>query len=176
MNFIKNFGTSEFLVNLSKKIPVWKQIITPSIDIDWGNSLAYVSDLSNIKSYSYGGVRINRKTKNFEYLLDGNNVDITEFNVKIKIKDVLQQTDIATKKIIINRGSKDDEDDDNGNIDSNSYLNTNTNVNLHTNTNTNTLIISSTSLPTNAPSVNQGGTTALVDTQPEDEKICNGQG
>lgn len=42
-----------------------------------------------------------KKTKNFNYLFNEDNTGITEFDVKIEIKDILQRTNNATKKIIV---------------------------------------------------------------------------
>jgi len=59
VNFIKSHGTGPFLMKMAKMFPVWKRILAPSSAIDWSRTLAYVTDLSTVKSYSYGGIRVN---------------------------------------------------------------------------------------------------------------------
>jgi len=53
---LENFG-AKFL----KHIPSLRESYLKSSTIDWRNTIACTSDLSGIKSYSYGGIRINRK-------------------------------------------------------------------------------------------------------------------
>ena len=83
MHFVKDYGAGYYLMKLSQMFPKWKQILSPSSDIDWERSLAYVSDLSTVKSYSYGGIRINKNIKNVgrEDLID------TILNILSDIKD-----------------------------------------------------------------------------------------
>ncbi len=57
---VRRFGTTPWMMKLSKRFPVWKKLLAPSSSIDWDQTQAYVSDLSTVKSYSYGGIRINR--------------------------------------------------------------------------------------------------------------------
>lgn len=56
---VRRFGTTPWMMKLSKRFPVWKKLLAPSSSIDWDQTQAYVSDLSTVKSYSYGGIRIN---------------------------------------------------------------------------------------------------------------------
>jgi predicted AlkP superfamily phosphohydrolase/phosphomutase len=45
---------------LLKVFPVGKKIYTVPMSIDWNKTCAYISDLSGIKSYSYGGIIIKK--------------------------------------------------------------------------------------------------------------------
>jgi len=61
IGLIKSFGTGYWATKFATKLPVWKKILASSADFDWAKTIAYVSDLSTVKSYSYGGIRINRQ-------------------------------------------------------------------------------------------------------------------
>jgi|FLOH01.1.fsa_nt_gi predicted AlkP superfamily phosphohydrolase/phosphomutase len=65
---VRRFGTTPALMKLSKRFPVWKKLLAPSSSIDWDQTIAYVSDLSTVKSYSYGGVRMHRPGKSEEQI------------------------------------------------------------------------------------------------------------
>lgn len=67
VNLVKTYGAGTFLMKLSKRFPVWKRLLAPSSIIDWERTLAYVTDLSTVKSYSYGGIRINREIDGVQY-------------------------------------------------------------------------------------------------------------
>ncbi|MCD6193247.1 MAG: alkaline phosphatase family protein [Candidatus Aminicenantes bacterium] len=67
MDFVKQYGVGYFLMSLSQKFPIWKKFLAPSSVIDWSKTLAYVSDLSTVKSYSYGGIRINKDITGVDY-------------------------------------------------------------------------------------------------------------
>lgn len=58
MGFVKRFGLPKPVVKIAKKIPVWKSLFASSADFDWENTVAYLSDLSALKNYSYGGIRL----------------------------------------------------------------------------------------------------------------------
>lgn len=58
MGFVKRFGLPGPVVKLAKKIPVWKSLFASSADFDWSKTVAYLSDLSALKNYSYGGIRL----------------------------------------------------------------------------------------------------------------------
>jgi len=58
LSFVHRYGAGKFIMNVSKHFPVWKQLLAPSSGIDWGKTRAYVSDLSAVKNYSYGGIRV----------------------------------------------------------------------------------------------------------------------
>lgn len=67
IGFVKSYGANTFLMKLSRRFPVWKRLLAPSSIIDWERTLAYVTDLSTVKSYSYGGIRINREIDGVQY-------------------------------------------------------------------------------------------------------------
>ncbi|MFC1985407.1 alkaline phosphatase family protein [Chloroflexota bacterium] len=56
---INQFGMGYHLTRLLHRFTIWKKIFASPSFIDWKRTLAYVTDLSAIKSYSYGGVRVN---------------------------------------------------------------------------------------------------------------------
>lgn len=58
LGFVKKFGLPGPVVKLAKKIPVWKSLFASSADFDWNKTVAYLSDLSALKNYSYGGIRL----------------------------------------------------------------------------------------------------------------------
>ncbi|MBQ7827861.1 MAG: alkaline phosphatase family protein [Clostridia bacterium] len=58
LGFVKKFGLPGPVVKLAKKIPVWKSLFASSADFDWSKTVAYLSDLSALKNYSYGGIRL----------------------------------------------------------------------------------------------------------------------
>ncbi len=59
VRFVRRFGAGRTAMSLSKRFPLWKAALAPSADIDWETTAAYVSDLSTVKNYSYGGIRLN---------------------------------------------------------------------------------------------------------------------
>ncbi len=61
LSYVHKFGANKYLLRLSKMFPVWKTLLASSSGIDWDLTKAYVSDLSAVKNYSYGGIRINEK-------------------------------------------------------------------------------------------------------------------
>lgn len=70
ISFVKNYGLPIWLVKMAKKVPVWKSIFASSNDFDWDNTVAYLSDLSALKNYSYGGIRISKRIENKQLLCD----------------------------------------------------------------------------------------------------------
>lgn len=60
-----NFIVGNNLGNIAQKIlisfPQSRKIYTSPISINWKDTIAYLSDLSGIKAYSYGGIKINTK-------------------------------------------------------------------------------------------------------------------
>lgn len=58
LGFVKRFGLPKAAVRLAKRIPVWKSLFASSADFDWNKTVAYLSDLSALKNYSYGGIRL----------------------------------------------------------------------------------------------------------------------
>lgn len=72
MGLIKTFGAGYWAMKIAGKFPAWKKILASSADFDWAKTIAYVSDLSTVKSYSYGGIRINREAikDNYDKIVD----------------------------------------------------------------------------------------------------------
>jgi len=60
ISYINRFGVGNMGMRIAKKFPIWKKVLASPLSIDWNRTMAYVTDLSAIKSYSYGGIRINR--------------------------------------------------------------------------------------------------------------------
>jgi predicted AlkP superfamily phosphohydrolase/phosphomutase len=63
-DLVNRFGVGHSSLKLMQKFPVWKKMFTSPASIDWERTVAYVSDLSALKSYSYGGVMINKMNLN----------------------------------------------------------------------------------------------------------------
>ncbi len=70
ISFVKKYGLPKWVVKLAKEIPVWKGVFASSSDFDWDNTFAYLSDLSALKNYSYGGIRIAGSIENKQLLCD----------------------------------------------------------------------------------------------------------
>ena len=58
LSFVARFGLPKWAVKLAKKVPVWKNLFASGNDFDWDKTVAYLSDLSALKNYSYGGIRV----------------------------------------------------------------------------------------------------------------------
>lgn len=58
LNFVARFGLPKWAVKIARKVPVWKGIFASGNDFDWDKTVAYLSDLSALKNYSYGGIRV----------------------------------------------------------------------------------------------------------------------
>lgn len=59
ITFVRRVGLPAWAVVLARKFPVWKRLFASSADFDWSRTTAYLSDLSAMKNYSYGGIRLN---------------------------------------------------------------------------------------------------------------------
>lgn len=57
--FVKRVGLPPWAVKLARKFPVWKSLFASANDFDWDKTVGYLSDLSALKNYSYGGIRLN---------------------------------------------------------------------------------------------------------------------
>jgi len=55
---IGRFHLENVAVGLLKAMPTLRNVTMAPQEIDWAKTIAYMSDLSGIKSYSYGGIRI----------------------------------------------------------------------------------------------------------------------
>jgi predicted AlkP superfamily phosphohydrolase/phosphomutase len=60
----KKYGIPNVVVKLARKYPLWKNLFASSADFDFNKTVAYLSDLSAIKNYSFGGIRINSTVEN----------------------------------------------------------------------------------------------------------------
>ena len=69
-------------MKLAKKFPVWKSLFASGGDFDWDKTQAYLSDLSALKNYSYGGIRLNETVADKDALAD----QIIEYLKPIKIE------------------------------------------------------------------------------------------
>ena len=59
VGFVKKVGLPAWATKLARRFPVWKSLFASGADFDWSRTQAYLSDLSALKNYSYGGIRIN---------------------------------------------------------------------------------------------------------------------
>jgi len=62
---IEKIGIGEASMALLQKFPLWKRVFASPSIINWEKTVAYVSDLSAVKSYSYGGIILNRRKLGF---------------------------------------------------------------------------------------------------------------
>lgn len=60
INRYSGLGLGTLASKLLKIVPIWRQIYVSPPTIDWKKTTAYVSDLSGIKAYDYGGIIINK--------------------------------------------------------------------------------------------------------------------
>ena len=63
INYVGKFGIPSPLLKLAREFPVWKKLFASSTDLNFQHTKAYLSDLSAIKNYSFGGIRINGDDK-----------------------------------------------------------------------------------------------------------------
>lgn len=70
VKIVKSIGLPKSAVKLAKKFPIWKRLFASSADFDWNKTQAYMSDLSAIKNYSYGGIRIHESVSDKDALAD----------------------------------------------------------------------------------------------------------
>lgn len=80
---VRKIGLPTFVVKLLKKFPIWKKILASSDNIDWNKTTAYLSDLSAVKNYSYGGIKINGNIAEKNQICD----EIIEKLKKYQIED-----------------------------------------------------------------------------------------
>ena len=59
--FINRYGIGSNLAKLVHRFPSIKRLYTSPPSIDWQKTAAYITDLSGIKAYSYGGIRVNKE-------------------------------------------------------------------------------------------------------------------
>lgn len=82
IGFVKGIGLPKWAMKLAKKFPVWKGLFASSADFDWDSTRAYLSDLSALKNYSYGGIRLSENVQDKDALAD----EIIEYLKPIKIE------------------------------------------------------------------------------------------
>ena len=58
LTFSKTHGFPSWAMRLAKQFPAWKKLFASGNDFDWDNTTAYLSDLSALKNYSYGGIKV----------------------------------------------------------------------------------------------------------------------
>ena len=78
---VKKIGLPKWAMKLAKKFPVWKSLFASGSDFDWDKTRAYLSDLSALKNYSYGGIRLNDNVSDKDALAD----EIIDYLKQIKI-------------------------------------------------------------------------------------------
>lgn len=61
---VNKFGAGAIVLRLMYHLPRSKKLFTTPLAIDWNNTAAFVTDLSGIKAYSYGGVTIQKDKLN----------------------------------------------------------------------------------------------------------------
>ncbi len=81
--FVKKYGLPKWAVKIAKRVPVWKGLFASANDFDWDKTVAYLSDLSALKNYSYGGIRIKEGVKDKCALCD----EIISKLRKVKLDD-----------------------------------------------------------------------------------------
>ena len=81
LSVVKGIGLPKWAMKLAKKFPIWKSLFASSSDFDWEKTQAYLSDLSALKNYSYGGIRINDSVTDKDQLAD----EIIEYLKTVKI-------------------------------------------------------------------------------------------
>lgn len=70
LSIVKGIGMPKWAMKLAKKFPVWKSLFASGTDFDWERTQAYLSDLSALKNYSYGGIRLNENVEDKDALAD----------------------------------------------------------------------------------------------------------
>lgn len=78
---VKKIGLPKWAMKLAKKFPVWKSLFASGADFDWDKTRAYLSDLSALKNYSYGGIRLNDNVSDKDALAD----EIIDYLKQVKI-------------------------------------------------------------------------------------------
>ncbi len=83
INTVKKVGLPKWAMKLAKKFPIWKNLFASGADFDWSKTVAFLSDLSAVKNYSYGGIRLSDMVEDRDALAD----EIIEYLKTIKIED-----------------------------------------------------------------------------------------
>lgn len=91
IGFVRKFGMPKPMKSLLKKIPIWKKVFVSSADFDWDHTVAYLSDLSAMKNYSYGGIRIKKGAeKDTDALCDEIIEKIKDYKIEDENKPAFQ--------------------------------------------------------------------------------------
>lgn len=72
---VNRFGAGKLAMGIVHRVPAVRNMFTKPLSIDWENTMAYVSDLSGVKAYPYGGVRITRER------LDGTDYELARSRI-----------------------------------------------------------------------------------------------
>jgi len=75
--FLNKYGIGKLAAKVVFTFPFIKRMYTSPPSINWDNTLAYVTDLSGIKAYSYGGIRLQK------HVLEKNNLDYEKIRSKL---------------------------------------------------------------------------------------------
>ena len=67
---VRRCGMPGWALRLAKRFPLWKRIFVSGRDFDWAKTQACLSDLSAVKNYSYGGIRISSHVADKDALAD----------------------------------------------------------------------------------------------------------
>lgn len=70
LGIVRTVGMPKWAMKLARCFPVWKSLFASSADFDWSRTRAYLSDLSALKNYSYGGVRLSEDVQDKDALAD----------------------------------------------------------------------------------------------------------
>ncbi|MDP6102464.1 MAG: alkaline phosphatase family protein [Dehalococcoidia bacterium] len=60
VKIVNRIGAGKLTMGIVHRVPAVRRIFTLPLSIDWEKTVAYVSDLSGVKAYPYGGIRIAR--------------------------------------------------------------------------------------------------------------------
>jgi predicted AlkP superfamily phosphohydrolase/phosphomutase len=83
---IGKYELGKYASKILKIFPKIREVYTSPLSIDWDKTIAYTSDLSGIKAYSYGGIIINRK--------NANDIDVEYDTIREKIISILSELKI----------------------------------------------------------------------------------
>lgn len=92
-NIITTYGLGDIAKKIMHIFPICRTLYTKPISIDWNKTTAYISDLSGIKAYSYGGIIIKKEKLN--------NANIYEEIRDDLIADILKITEPSSGKKLV---------------------------------------------------------------------------
>ncbi len=70
INTVKKVGLPKWAMKLARKFPIWKNLFASGADFNWDKTVAFLSDLSALKNYSYGGIRLSESVEDKDKLAD----------------------------------------------------------------------------------------------------------